>query len=231
MLLTRHLVAICGLAVVVLAGVRSTGPAAIPTAPPSSGAAGTTAGSDWPGFGRAPGRSNSSTTATGIDAGNVASLRRQQVRLDGTVDASPIYLRGGEVQSVSTPSGGDLFTAPAVLHDKTGTWLFAADNGATAAWILQSGRLEQKWRSSQAGTSPVIAGGLLYVYDPSGGLRVYQPDTGRQIANLDCGEGHWNSPIVVDGKIALPEGNANAHGTSGVLDIWRLPHVPPLDRR
>jgi len=487
--LARHLVAI-----VVLAGVGSTGSAAIPTVPPPSEATGTTAESDWPGFGRDPGRSNSSTAATGIDAGNVASLRRQQVRLDGTVDASPIYLRGvrvkgqlhdvffvtttygktvaidandgailweytpqayeswagsyrittatpvagpsrefiyaaspdghiqklevadghlvwstaitklperekiaaalnffegrvivatggyigdrppyqghvaildgasgrllhvwnalcgdraelieprscpasgaaiwgrsgavvdaasgdifvatgngrwngrtdwgdaaieldrdatrlvgnytpsnteeldagdrdlgstspallgggliaqggkdgrirllsvdrmrgsaahrgGEVQSVSTPSGGDLFTAPAVLHDKTGTWLFAADNGGTAAWALQSGRLEQKWQNSRAGTSPVIAGGLLYVYDPSGGLRVYRPDTGHQIATLDCGEGHWNSPIVVDGKIALPEGNANAHRTSGVLDIWRLLQAPLVDRR
>jgi hypothetical protein len=28
---------------------------------------------------------------------------------------------------------------------------------------------------------------------------------------------------VVDGKIALPEGNANQHASSGVLDIWSLP--------
>ncbi len=34
--------------------------------------------------------------------------------------------------------------------------------------------------------------------------------------------GHWNSPIVVDGRIALPEGNSNDHSTSGILDIWRL---------
>jgi hypothetical protein len=27
---------------------------------------------------------------------------------------------------------------------------------------------------------------------------------------------------VVDGKIALPEGSANQHATSGVLDIWSL---------
>ena len=131
--------------------------------------------------------------------------------------------RGGETQSLSTPSGGDLFTAPAVRQDTAGTWVFAADNGGTGAWALRDGRLEQKWRVSQAGTSPVIAGGLLYVYDPSGGLRVYEPTTGRHIIDLDCGAGHWNSPIVVDGKIALPEGTANAHRTSGVLDIWRLP--------
>ncbi len=103
------------------------------------------------------------------------------------------------------------------------TWLIAADNGATAAWVLQEGRLHQRWRSATGGTSPVVAGGLLYVYNPRGGLRVYEPDTGRQIAVLDCGDGHWNSPIVVDGRIALPEGNANSHRTSGVLDIWRLP--------
>jgi hypothetical protein len=61
------------------------------------------------------------------------------------------------------------------------------------------------------------------VYDPGGGgLRVYQAHTGALVAALTCG-GHWNSPIVTDGRIALPEGNANDHATSGVLDIWRLP--------
>jgi hypothetical protein len=69
----------------------------------------------------------------------------------------------------------------------------------------------------------VIAGGLLYVYDPKGGLRIYQPTQGKQIAELETGRGHWNSPIVVDGKIALPEGNANEHASAGVLDIWSLP--------
>jgi hypothetical protein len=83
--------------------------------------------------------------------------------------------------------------------------------------------LQQVWKNANGGTSPVIAGGLLYVYSPDGGLRVYQPETGRQIALLDCGNGHWNSPIVVDGRIALPEGNANQHLTWGVLNIWRLP--------
>jgi hypothetical protein len=34
---------------------------------------------------------------------------------------------------------------------------------------------------------------------------------------------HWQSPIVVDGRVAMPEGSANDHATSGVLDIYRLP--------
>jgi hypothetical protein len=131
--------------------------------------------------------------------------------------------RGGEAQVVSTPSGTDLFTAPAVLHVGTTTWLFAADNGGTAAWTLTNGRLRGAWKNGNGGTSPVVADGLLYVYDPGGGLRVYSPETGREIATLASGSGHWNSPIVVDGRIALPEGNANQRRSSGVLNIWRLP--------
>ncbi len=129
---------------------------------------------------------------------------------------------GGELQVVSTPSGGGLFTAPAVWRATDTTWLFVADDGATAAWTLRDGLLQRIWRNANGGTSPVLAGGLLYVYDPRGGLRVYEPDTGRALATLDCGAGHWNSPIIVDGRIVLPEGNANARQTSGILDIWRL---------
>ncbi|MGH3051247.1 MAG: PQQ-binding-like beta-propeller repeat protein, partial [Gaiellaceae bacterium] len=42
--------------------------------------------------------------------------------------------RDRELQIVSTPSGTDLFTAPAVWRHGSQTWLIAADNGATQAW-------------------------------------------------------------------------------------------------
>jgi hypothetical protein len=144
--------------------------------------------------------------------------------------------RGGEAQSVSSPSGTGLYSAQAVAHaggatllgandvqTSNQTWLFAADGGGTAAWVASGGRLQQKWQNKTGGTSPVLAGGLLYVYDLRGGLHIYDPFSGRQVAELESGSGHWNSPIVVDGMIALPEGNANRHQTSGVLNIWRLP--------
>jgi PQQ-like domain len=131
--------------------------------------------------------------------------------------------QGHELQIVSTPSGSDLFTAPAVWRNGKRVWLIAADGGATEAWSLHRGRLHSVWRSEDAGTSPVIAGGLLWVYDPGGGLRVYRPANGRLVATLSAGGGHWNSPIVTDGRVALPEGDANDHATSGVLDIWHLP--------
>jgi PQQ-like domain len=129
--------------------------------------------------------------------------------------------KGGEVQTVPTPSGARLFTAPAVLHAGSTTWMFAADGGGTTAWTVSGGRLVQAWHTGYAGTSPVVADGMLFVYDPGGGLRVYDATSGRQLATLACGSGHWNSPIVVDGRVALPEGDANAHATTGVLDIWR----------
>jgi outer membrane protein assembly factor BamB len=143
--------------------------------------------------------------------------------LDWRAMRGPAPHQGGERQVVSTPSGDRLFTAPAVWHTGAATWLFAADNGGTAAWIVERDTLRSVWRNGHAGTSPVVADSLLYVYDPHGGVRVYEADSGRQLTLLPCGAGHWNSPIVVDGRIALPEGDANSHRSSGVLNIWRLP--------
>ena len=77
--------------------------------------------------------------------------------------------------------------------------------------------------SERPGTSPVVAGGLLWVYDPNGGLNVYKPASGKLVTTLAAGGGHWNSPIATDGVVALGEGNYNDDQTSGVLDIWRLP--------
>ncbi|MGH9574877.1 MAG: PQQ-binding-like beta-propeller repeat protein [Candidatus Acidiferrales bacterium] len=129
---------------------------------------------------------------------------------------------GGELQSVPTPSGAKMFTAGAVWKHNGQTWLIVADGGGTEAWNFPGGKLVQVWKNSNGGTSPVVANGLVYVYDPQGGLRIYDGEKGTQIAHLECGSGHWNSPIVVDGKIGLPEGNANRPSPTGVFDIWTL---------
>jgi hypothetical protein len=52
--------------------------------------------------------------------------------------------RGGELQTVSTPSGDALYTAPAVWRNADTTWVFVADNGGTAAWLLRDGLLQQQ---------------------------------------------------------------------------------------
>lgn len=127
---------------------------------------------------------------------------------------------GNELQTIG--SGSLMFTAAAVWHTRTGTWMFAADGGGTAAWKAGNGPLTQIWSRSLGGTSPVVAGGLLYVYNPGGSLHVYDPLNGNEIASMVCGAGHLNSPIVAGGRIALPEGNANDHATTGVLNIWSV---------
>ncbi|MGA8277624.1 MAG: PQQ-binding-like beta-propeller repeat protein [Rhodanobacteraceae bacterium] len=134
--------------------------------------------------------------------------------------------KGHEQQIVATPSGTDLFTQPAVWQHDGQTWMFAADNGGTAAWELEDGKLQEKWKNGTSGTSPFAADGLLFVYAREGGLNLYEAASGKRVATLPCGPGHWNSPIVLQGKIILPEGNANDHGTRGVLDIWSLPGAP-----
>ncbi len=141
-------------------------------------------------------------------------------RLDGHAPGSRETL-GGEVQRLPLPGGGQLFSAPAVWRRHGRTTMFIGDEGATAAYVLRGGRLYRAWINDTPGTSPVMAGGLLYVYDPSGGgVYVYSPGSPRAIAKLPGGSGHWNSPIVVDGHVIEPEGDANEHDLSGTLDVF-----------
>jgi hypothetical protein len=140
--------------------------------------------------------------------------------LDGHPPSRPNKL-GGEVQRLPVPGGGWLFTAPAVWSTPGATTVFVGAEQATAAYTLRSGRLRLVWQSSNPGTSPILAGGLLYVYDPSGGgIEVYQPRSGHPVAKLAGAPGHWNSPIVVDGHVVEPEGNANDHSLRGQLDLF-----------
>lgn len=130
--------------------------------------------------------------------------------------------RGGASSHAPAPGGARLFTAQAVWQHASTPWIFVADSDGTAAYTLQGNVLHAQWHNDRAGTSPVVVDGMAFVYDPRGGLYVYDAVSGRQLGKLDSGAGHWNSPIVVDGRIALPEGSANDHATHGVLDIWRL---------
>ncbi len=129
---------------------------------------------------------------------------------------------GGELQDVHTPGGSVVLTAPAVWTSAGRTLVAVANDSGTAVYRVRSRRLARVWKNATGGTSPVEAGGLLYVYDPhGGGLNVYRAGSRKPVGTLAAGAGHWNSPIVVDGRIALPEGSANDHSTQGILDIWR----------
>ncbi len=130
---------------------------------------------------------------------------------------------GGEVQRLPLPGGGRLFTTPAVWQQGTRTTVFVAGENGTGAYTLSGGKLHAVWQNNLSGTSPVMAGGLLYVYDPmTGGINVYTPRSRHPIAHLPGAPGHWNSPIVVDGHVIEPEGNANDHLLTGKLDLFAV---------
>jgi hypothetical protein len=141
-------------------------------------------------------------------------------RLDGHPPFSR-HVLGGEVQKLQIPGGGQLFTAPAVWRRGGRTTMFVAGENGTGAYVMRRGRLYQAWQNGTPGTSPVMAGGLLYIYDPSaGGIYVYRPGSSRPVAKLPGTSGHWNSPIVADGHVIEPEGNGNDHSFNGTLEIF-----------
>ncbi len=147
-------------------------------------------------------------------------------RLNGTRGGASARL-GGELDEVSSPGSTQVFTAPAVWTSGGRAYVFVADNSGTAAYVLVGGhrpRLRVAWQNSTSGTSPVVAGGLLYVYDQSDALMtIRQPTSGVLLKSLPSQTGHWNSPIVVGGRIILPTGNYMSQSSTGVLDIYHLP--------
>jgi outer membrane protein assembly factor BamB len=146
-------------------------------------------------------------------------------RLNGTSHAARRL--GGQLQEISAPGGDQVFTAPAVWSHGGHAYVFVADGSGTAVYRLNGGsrpRLSRVASNGTAGTSPIIAGGLLYIFDPSAGaVRVYRPPGLHAVASLPAAGGHWNSPIAVGGRVIVPEGDANSHSTSGTLDIYHLP--------
>ena len=52
-------------------------------------------------------------------------------------------------------------------------------------------------------------------------LDVYAPTSGARIATLPAAPGHWNSPIVVGGRIILPVGNYHSGAGGGRIYIWQ----------
>jgi outer membrane protein assembly factor BamB len=159
--------------------------------------------------------------------------------------------QGGELQVVPTPASAQLLSASATAKINNTTYLFAAQGGrgggGTTAWTFGADhRLKEAWKNTTGGNTPFYAGGLLFTYRAqAGSVQVFNAETGAPAATLASGTGHWNSVIVVDNRIALPEGAISGFGgggrgrgrgapapvepaapaapPTGVVNIWRLP--------
>lgn len=128
--------------------------------------------------------------------------------------------QGNEVQIVDAPGKQQMLTAPLTVKADGKTWLIASQGrGGTTAWTFGADRkLKEEWKSTTGGTTPFYAGGLVYIYDAANGsskLNVLNASTGALVASLPAGSGHWNSVIVADNRIALPEGAISGFGGMG----------------
>ena len=161
------------------------------------------------------------------------------IRLVNMKDISGIDAhQGKELQIVEVPGKQQLLSASATAKINGTTYLFASHSrGGTTAWTFGTDHmLKEAWKVSEGGNTPFVAGGLLYIYNPQGGLRVMDAATGKVVTTLESTGGHWNSAIVVDNRIALPEGAIQGFGgmggaaqaaapeiPQGVVSIWKLP--------
>ena len=147
-------------------------------------------------------------------------------RLDGTTGPAGPRL-GGELGETATPGGGELLTAPAVWGHGGAIYLFAGSDSGTAAYRLVDAahpRLQTVWSDSTPATSPVLAGGLLYVYDEiHGALDIRRPLSGSLIHSYEVPTGHWNSPIISAGRVILPTGSYHDSSATSRLEILHLP--------
>jgi outer membrane protein assembly factor BamB len=153
-----------------------------------------------------------------LQSGKDARMHLLSMRRMLAAGARPVT--GGELQTLPTPGGAGMFSAPAVYRHGGRTTVFATTESGTGAYALRGGRLRRLWQNGTGGTSPVVAGGLLYVQGLDGGLAVYRPASGRRLAVLPTGGAHWNSPVIGGGRIAAPEGDANDHRTTGTLNLF-----------
>jgi hypothetical protein len=138
---------------------------------------------------------------------------------------------GGELQVMDSPKGCEVRTAPAIWTAPDGTpWVFVADDCALAALTLQTtaqgqSRLVQQWLDSPGGSSPLVANGVLYVARGQA-VEAREPRSGRVLwsssqvgATGTLAPIHWQSPIVVDGRVFIGDG-------AGKLVAFELPRQP-----
>ncbi len=142
-------------------------------------------------------------------------------RLGGAVGPHP--QTGGQLETLRPPNRYGFFSAPAVWPQRGTTVAFVANQGGTIAYRVSGSHphLVRVWANHSPGTSPVLAGGLLYVYDfVNGRLNVLDPASGHRLAVLAAAPGHFSTPVVAGGRIALPTGAAYRQQRSGTLYLF-----------
>ncbi len=157
----------------------------------------------------------SKTPYLAVQAGKEGLLRlinRQNLSGQG----GPAHV-GGELQTVELPDLCPTLAQPVAWQDASGgIWLFVATlchmdafRVVTSAQGVTS--LQKAWYLGIEATSPIMAGGVLFVAN-SNAVLALAPQTGHQLwssAQSSAGGSiagiHWETPIVVDGRLYCPD--------------------------
>jgi outer membrane protein assembly factor BamB len=157
----------------------------------------------------------SHTPYLAVQAGKEGLLRvinRQNLSGQG----GPTHI-GGEIQTVELPDLCPTLAQPLAWQDASGSiWLFVATLCHMDAFRVVTSpqgvtKLQKAWYLGVEATSPILAGGVLFVatgqallaLDPHTGHQLWssaQPSAGGSIAGI-----HWETPIVVDGRVYCPD--------------------------
>ncbi len=134
---------------------------------------------------------------------------------------------GGQVQSTRS-AGCATFTQPVVWTDGGGrVWVIVAGTCGMAAYRVSTDAagtttLRLAWKTDDETTTPVVAGGVLFGA-ANGSVLALDPRTGRRAwsseqdgAGGSIGAIHWESPIVVNGRLYVSD-------ESGAMSAYGLP--------
>ncbi len=136
---------------------------------------------------------------------------------------------GGSLGTDSQVLGGtEVTTTPAVWVNPAdgSTWAFVANGSGTVGLklVVTGGTpsLTTGWpASSVAGSSPLVANGVLYVAE-GGRIRALAPATGAQLwQDFGIGGIHWESPVVANGTLYITDEN-------GALTAYSANAPPPV---
>ncbi len=130
---------------------------------------------------------------------------------------------GGDLQTIPVPQGGQVLPQPAVWVNPAdqSTWVFISNPQGISALQLTASpdgtpTLQVAWKQTRGGTSPLIAGGVLFVAK-SNNIRAFDPLTGKTLwQDTAIGELHWQSPVVVNGVLYIGD-------NGGALHAYTLP--------
>ena len=155
-------------------------------------------------------------TVQGGKEGLLRLLNRQNLSGQG----GPAHV-GGALQTVRVPSGCPIEAQPIVWTDpSTGAlWLFVPNFCGLDGYKVQTSSagvtsLQLAWSAAPQTSSPVISGGVLFAAT-SKALLAFDPNSGHELwssalasARGDISYIHWESPIVVEGRVYCPDENS-----------------------